>query len=294
MSLPYTISSGNDANAEPIQGNFENLDTRVATLEEQIDDLAVAADTFDNGVFTGGLTASQVSTTLIYTTGGLICNHTYYYKSTLVIDFSGESSDTYYVECDSSGNVDIYTSTDSSRTNLNTVVWNGSGFDSITTTNRNILYGDDQFVVLAGRSGGQTIQGGTGSGENLILESTSNATKGVVKVKNGIYQHKILNQSSASVTLNNEDSIVICDTSSNAITITLPDANTVLGYEYTIFVKTYASGNDVTIACGTGDTFNNAGNNRITMNEEDIVVLVAIAADRWMIKVNDSGVLSTV
>lgn len=43
--------------------------------------------------------------------------------------------------------------------------------------------GHTQFVMLAGRSGGQTVQGGTASGENLVLESTANATKGSVLTK---------------------------------------------------------------------------------------------------------------
>lgn len=43
--------------------------------------------------------------------------------------------------------------------------------------------GHTQFVMLAGRSGGQTIQGGTGASENLTLESTSNGTKGSIKLK---------------------------------------------------------------------------------------------------------------
>lgn len=43
--------------------------------------------------------------------------------------------------------------------------------------------GHTQFAMLAGRSGGQTIQGGTGAGEGLILESTSNASKGNIFVK---------------------------------------------------------------------------------------------------------------
>lgn len=43
--------------------------------------------------------------------------------------------------------------------------------------------GHTQFVVLAGRSGGQTVQGGTGASENLVLESTANVTKGLVLTK---------------------------------------------------------------------------------------------------------------
>jgi len=37
-----------------------------------------------------------------------------------------------------------------------------------------------QYALLLGRSGGQTIIGGTASSNNLLLRSTSNATKGVV------------------------------------------------------------------------------------------------------------------
>lgn len=35
-----------------------------------------------------------------------------------------------------------------------------------------------QYALLAGRSGGQTLTGGTAAGENLTLQSTSNETKG--------------------------------------------------------------------------------------------------------------------
>jgi hypothetical protein len=40
--------------------------------------------------------------------------------------------------------------------------------------------GHPQFALLAGRTGGQLIYGGTASGENLTLDSTANATKGFV------------------------------------------------------------------------------------------------------------------
>jgi len=46
------------------------------------------------------------------------------------------------------------------------------------------LLDDDHtiYALLAGRSGGQTLIGGTGSGDNLELNSTSNATKGSVLI----------------------------------------------------------------------------------------------------------------
>lgn len=40
--------------------------------------------------------------------------------------------------------------------------------------------GHTQFAMLAGRTGGQIIQGGTDSGNNLTLESTAHATKGSI------------------------------------------------------------------------------------------------------------------
>lgn len=43
--------------------------------------------------------------------------------------------------------------------------------------------GHTQFVLLAGRSGGQTVQGGTAASETLVLESTAHATKGTVQTK---------------------------------------------------------------------------------------------------------------
>jgi len=46
--------------------------------------------------------------------------------------------------------------------------------------------GHTQFVMLQGRTGGQTVQGGTASTEHLVLESTSHATKGLVKTKDSL------------------------------------------------------------------------------------------------------------
>ena len=294
MSLPYTISAGQDINAEPLQGNFENHETRIATVETMIDDLQCSADTFDNGVFSGGLTASESGTNLIYSAGGAIVNHTYYYQDALTQAFAGKAADTYYVEMDTDGTVDIYTAHVSTRTNFNTVVWSGAGFTSVGTGDRNVLYGDDQFVVLAGRSGGQTVQGGTASGEHLVIESTNHATKGTVKIRTASTQEKVTNQTGAALTLDTTHSLIVCDSTSNAIALALPDANTVIGQVYDVYVKTVNSSNDVTIACGAGDTLNLAGNNRITMTEEDFVQIVALGANRWYVRINHNAVLSTV
>lgn len=59
------------------------------------------------------------------------------------------------------------------------VLINNIGADHGSLTD---LTADDhtQYVLLAGRSGGQTETGGTASGNNLTLRSTSNASKGAV------------------------------------------------------------------------------------------------------------------
>lgn len=46
--------------------------------------------------------------------------------------------------------------------------------------------GHTQFVMLSGRAGGQTIQGGTANGQDLTLESTSASTKGQIKLKDNV------------------------------------------------------------------------------------------------------------
>src|SRR3990167_1681145 len=61
--------------------------------------------------------------------------------------------------------------------------------------------GDDdhtQYVLLAGRSTGQNIRGGTGASENLILESTTHATKGKVQMPSGT-QLEVLHQGSSAI-----------------------------------------------------------------------------------------------
>lgn len=59
----------------------------------------------------------------------------------------------------------------------------GVGHSTLT----GLTSGDDhtQYGLLAGRSGGQTLVGGTGAGESLTLESTSNGTKGSIALASG-------------------------------------------------------------------------------------------------------------
>jgi len=57
-----------------------------------------------------------------------------------------------------------------------------SELTGLTTTDA----GHTQFVMLAGRTGGQSIQGGTAASESLTLESTAHATKGKIYFKDDL------------------------------------------------------------------------------------------------------------
>lgn len=65
----------------------------------------------------------------------------------------------------------------------------------VTNLNANFLSGNAEsaFVRLLGRSGGQNLIGGTGSGDDLILTSTSNATKGTIIVEDALIVQDTLN-----------------------------------------------------------------------------------------------------
>ena len=67
---------------------------------------------------------------------------------------------------------------------------NGQGnYTSPDHGNLGGLTDDDhsQYALLAGRSGGQVLKGGTASGNNLELHSTSHSTKGLVLAKDQLY-----------------------------------------------------------------------------------------------------------
>ena len=81
----------------------------------------------------------------------------------------------------------LYAASGSGVTNGDSHDHSGGDGAQVDHGNMGGLTDDDhsQYVKLVGRSGGQTIKGGTDSGDNLILESTTNATKGIVCVPDG-------------------------------------------------------------------------------------------------------------
>lgn len=82
-----------------------------------------------------------------------------------------------------------------------------------------------QYALLAGRAGGQEIIGGTASGNDLRLQSTSNATRGEV-VSEDVFQtekgrKKEAGTTSSTTTLTAAYQILVVDTAS--VTVNVPD-----------------------------------------------------------------------
>lgn len=71
---------------------------------------------------------------------------------------------------------------------LTTPTISGTGFTNAQHAHTGASSGGEltQYVALAGRSGGQTAYGGTGSGESLTLSSTSHPTKGKIYASDSI------------------------------------------------------------------------------------------------------------
>lgn len=78
----------------------------------------------------------------------------------------------------------------------------------------------DARIVAAGKAGGQTVVGGTATGEDLDLESTAHATKGDVRIKDG--EFLIRNTSDLTKALRLALSGI---TTGNTRTLTIPNAS---------------------------------------------------------------------
>lgn len=77
--------------------------------------------------------------------------------------------------------------------------------------------GDDhtQYALLAGRSGGQTLTGGTGASDPLILQSTSNATKGWVTIAPQTGETTRIGPTGSAATFNNTHEFLTTNGSSS-------------------------------------------------------------------------------
>jgi len=90
-------------------------------------------------------------------------------------------------------------------------------------------------------------------------------------------------------TLTLSQTLISCDTTGGAITLTLPEAADSLGKLYLVMLET-DTGTDVTLTCTGDDVLNAATNTIATLADvEDWLFIVAISNDRWLI-IADNGV----
>lgn len=107
--------------------------------------------------------------------------------------------------------------------------------------------------------------------------------------------HQVL--TAATLTMDANDGIIECDTTSNAIAITLPECSTVLGQTLTVYFETDGA-NDVVLSTAVSDTFagvGDIGDNTATMADVgDFIVIQAVSDTRWVVIQNNGATLSTV
>lgn len=114
--------------------------------------------------------------------------------------------------------------------------------------------GDDhtQYALLAGRSGGQSLTGGTGSGETLTLNSTSHGTKGKVLLgADSAYDHQNIRlgigTTSPSVGLHIVRNPLSANFSQIHIEPVSPSSEAAVSLR-----TTYSTGRSWFVGCGTG------------------------------------------
>lgn len=124
-------------------------------------------------------TATQVGTFTVNAKGLITAasNTTISITSSAVSDFNEAAQDAVGTILTDTASVD-FTYNDAGNTISAVVLPAGVDHNSLA----NLTTGDvhTQYALLAGRSGGQSLTGGTASGNNLTLQSTSNATKGKI------------------------------------------------------------------------------------------------------------------
>lgn len=156
-----TLSTvGGDLNLDPFTGIL-TIDASVFPNADNVRDLGSAALRF-NEIFLGGNIGDGTNTFIVSELMAL--------RSTVYRDFAR-------TQPAQAGDALFYDAVNG--------VWLASAPDSEINHNdlSNLTVGDaghTQFLLLAGRSGGQVAIGGVSASENLTLESTSNITKGQV------------------------------------------------------------------------------------------------------------------
>lgn len=180
LDTDWTISS---VNSEDVQDIVGALFTDTSDIDFNYDDTGnnatvslsptgVSASTYGS--------ATAVSSFTVDSKGRIssASNTTIAIPSSQVTDFTEAAQDAVGTALTDSATVD-FTYNDAGNTISASVIQSGIDHGSVSG-----LSDDDhaQYALLAGRSGGQSLTGGTASSNDLTLSSTTNATKGKINL----------------------------------------------------------------------------------------------------------------
>jgi len=108
-----------------------------------------------------------------------------------------------------------------------------------------------------------------------------------------IRQGAVTAQTAVTLTLNLNHDVIVCDTTSNAIALTLPEAADSLGKRYVVLLET-DGGTDLTVACAGSDVLNSSSNTLATFADvEDFFEIVAVSDNRWLVLIDNGVAYST-
>jgi hypothetical protein len=88
-------------------------------------------------------------------------------------------------------------------------------------------------------------------------------------------------QASAAYSANYLDT-VLCNTTSAAFTVTLPDANAMPGRAIVVYLQVHGSGNSVTIAPSESQDINGAGSNLTLSSANTAYCLLSVGSAGWL------------
>lgn len=212
----------------------------------------IRAQTFESDVTTGTAPLTIASTTKV---------------ANLNADLLDDQTGSYYLDSDNFAGTEWTDLTDAGATTLHK--HDHGGEDGL---------GDDdhtQYALLAGRSGGQTLTGGTGSGDDLTLLSTSDGTKGTIFLGTASAYDQVndrlgLGDTTPSFKLDIVDSSTATsgtvNTQSNVLTIN-PASNSSGTFRSGLFSATISDGNTVAFtgaAAAMGASVTHRGDGNVT------------------------------
>lgn len=177
-----------------------------------------------------------------------------------------------------------------------------------TNDNQNTLLPDTRYIASPLERAGfnpilfrekAPLSGNNPYGKKSTVASQNTVEEGYIFRDNSVPTESILNRytstTNAQTTLTNRNYVVSCDTTSNAITLILPDARTVLGRSFIVFFAV-DGGNNLTVSTDGTDVFQGsagAGNDTALFEDvNDFIHVTAVMPNVWLVLSQVGGTYS--